>query len=368
MSNLTDTVLEINLSALEHNFNYLKSRVTSGTKILAVVKAFSYGSDAITVARKLEKLGADYLGVAYVKEGVSLRKNLLRLPILVMHPQEENFETLIENALEPAIFNLHSLSAFLKTATSIGVTEYPVHLNFNTGLNRLGFKEQDIPQILSLLNQTSVLKVVGVYSHLAASEDLEKTAFTEQQILIFNKISNTLCKKLKSSFIKHLCNTSGLLNFPEAHFDMVRCGIGLFGYGNSIKESKKLLPIACLRSKISHIAHINRGDSIGYNMGHIAQKPLTIATVPLGHADGISRQYGKGVGFMYVNEQKAKIVGNVCMDMLMIDVSGIDCEIGDSVVVFNNKHSAEDLAHAAGTISYELITGITTRVKRVFKS
>ncbi len=367
MPKAQETVLEIDLKALKHNFEYLKSKISGNTKFLAVVKAFAYGNDANEIANYLQNLGVDYFAVAYTSEGIALRKAGITTPILVLHPLSVSFKSLIENCLEPNLYNRKVLTEFLELATAEKQNNYPIHLKFNTGLNRLGFLESDIDDIYSKLKNTYAIKVKSIFSHMAASEDLNEKEFTLHQIDSFKKI----IMEFKSTFgyqpILHMCNTSGILNYPEAHFDMVRSGIGLYGFGNSEKEDKNFKPIASLKSVISQIHDIKKGESVGYNRAFKSDASLKTATLPIGHADGISRIYGNGKGYVVINGKKAALIGNVCMDMIMVNVTGIDCSEGDEVIIFDANHTANDLAHNANTISYELITAISQRVKRVIK-
>ena len=362
---VNETVLEIDLSALKKNYHFLRSITPPKSLFLAVVKAFAYGSDAVVVAKLLEKLGADYFAVAYIDEGVALRKGGVVAPILVLHPQPINFKKAIEFNLEPSLYSDRTLKAFVAVAAKMKQKNFPVHIKFNTGLNRLGFLNDASKRIASNLFKEKTVKVKSVFSHLAASEDKNERAFTLRQIDQFSEI----CKKFESGYgslpIRHLCNTSGVINYPEAAFDMVRCGIGLYGYDNRFGKFKDLLPVLSLKTVISQIHKLKKGDSVGYNRAYIADTNKTIATLPLGHADGIGRQYGNGVGCVSVQNQKAPIVGNVCMDMIMIDVSDIDCQEGDPVVVFDAVTTAEHFAESGKTISYELLTALSRRIKRL---
>ncbi len=367
MSKAEETVLEIDLKALKHNFEFLKSKINKPTKFLAVVKAFAYGNDADQIANYLQELGVDYFAVAYTSEGIALRNAGIKTPILVLHPLPVSFRLLIENCLEPNLYNSRVLNQFIKIANDEKQKDYPVHLKFNTGLNRLGFLESDIDYIFSELSNESSIRVKSIFSHMAASEDLNEKEFTQNQISSFKNIIS----KFESTFgyhpILHMCNTSGILNYPEAHFDMVRSGIGLYGFGNSDKEDKNFRPIASLKSVISQIHEIKKGESVGYNRAFKSETSIKTATIPIGHADGISRIYGNGKGYVIINGKKAPLIGNVCMDMIMVNVTGINCEEGDEVIVFDANFTANDLAHSANTISYELITAISQRVKRIIK-
>jgi len=364
MPKVTETTLEIDLRALKHNYKFLKSKLQDNTLFLAVVKAFAYGSDAVVIANCLQNLNVDYFAVAYINEGIALRKAGITTPILVLHPQVSNLSLAIEHCLEPSLYTLKILQEFDRVAHQLNQKNYPVHIKFNTGLNRLGFNKNNLDKIISMLKASSMIKVRSVFSHLAVSEDLKELVFTNNQIASFKIIAETFTKKIGYKPIIHLCNTSGVLNYREAHFDMVRCGIGLYGFGNSKQKHHHLTPIASLRSIISQIHDINEGNSVGYNRAYVAKKNMKIATVPIGHADGLGRQYGNNVGFVYINQKKAFIVGNVCMDMIMVDITNITCEEGDQVVIFNEDQSAESLALSSGTISYELISSISQRIPR----
>ncbi|GAA4273369.1 alanine racemase [Aquimarina gracilis] len=364
MSSTKETVLEINLAHLTHNFNYLKSKIADHVKMLAVVKASGYGSDAAIIAKHLEKIGADYFAVAYASEGVILREAGVKIPILVLHPQPVNFPKLIEYKLEPSLYSSRTLREFIKIASLLGEQNYPIHIKFNTGLNRIGFWENDVDYIINQLNATNTVKIVSLLSHLAASEDPNEKEFTIHQINSFKKTSKELIQKLGYTPIMHQSNTSGILNYREAHFDMVRTGIGLYGYGNDAKFDKELKPVASLKSIISQIHRLEPGESVGYNRAFKATDFIKTATVPIGHADGISRQYGNKKGFVIINNQRAYILGNVCMDMIMVDITNIDCKEGDEVIIFDANSNAAKIAEFSGTISYELLTAVSPRVKR----
>lgn len=356
--------MEIDLGALSHNYGLLRSRLNPGTRFMAVVKAFAYGSEAGEIARHLESKGVDYFAVAYTKEGVALRKAGVRSPIMVLHPQSVNHQQIIDHCLEPALYSQVSLSNFTDKATALGQAAYPIHLKFNTGLNRLGFHPDDAAHLGASLGKASSVKVKSVFSHLAATEDPGEEDFTRYQIGHFDTLFKALQENLGYRPWRHILNTSGILNYPEAQYEMVRSGIGLYGYGNDPEVDRELRPVAQLKTVISQLHRVKEGQSVGYNRVFKADKATTTATLPLGHADGINRIYGKGKGFVYVHGQKAPIIGNVCMDMIMVDVTGIPCEEGDEVLVFGADAPAEELAAAGGTISYELITGISRRVKR----
>ncbi|MBM1105072.1 alanine racemase [Aurantibacter crassamenti] len=365
MPDTSETILEIDLRALKHNFNFLKSKLKATTKFLAVVKAYAYGSDAIHIAKKLETLKVDYFAVAYANEGVQLREAGIKTPILVLHPQPAYFDVIIDYNLEPSLYSARILELFLKVVSEKNKQNYPVHIKFNTGLNRLGFDQKDIAFIAETLEEKSELKIISILSHLAASEDKNEEAFTLSQINLFDEIATEFDKKLNIKPLKHILNTSGIINYPHAQYDMARSGIGLYGYGNDQEVDNKLQQVVTLKTTISQIHKISPNESVGYNRKFVSESEQIIATLPLGHADGIGRQYGNGKTYVSVNGKKALIIGNVCMDMIMIDVTDITCNEGDEVVLFGKFESAEEFAKTANTISYELLTGISQRVKRI---
>lgn len=365
MPKATETLLEIDLNALDNNYKYLTSKLKPETKVLAVVKAFAYGSDSVVIAKELVELGVDYFAVAYANEGETLRNANIETPILVLHPLPVNFEIILNRCLEPSIYSRKMLEDFIAFAEEKNQTNYPIHLKFNTGLNRLGFDESDVPYIVKSLSKTESVKVKSAFSHLAASEDLKLKDFTLGQIESFRKISEELISKIGYKPLLHCANTSGIINYPEAHFDMVRTGIGLYGFGNDKEENKYLKPVGTLKTVISQIHTIEKNESVGYNRGYIAEKTTRSATLPIGHADGIPRSYGRGKGWVTIHGKKAHILGNVCMDMIMVDVTNIACEEGDEAIIFGPSATADELAAAINSISYELITAVSQRVKRI---
>jgi len=361
------SVLEINLDSLEFNLNYFKSKLKNTTKTLAVVKAFGYGSSSVEISKFLTDK-VSYFAVAYVDEGIALRKAGIINPILVLHPVISNFDKLIEYQLEPNIYSFKLLNSFLKNTEKFSLKNYPIHIKFNTGLNRLGFNNADISEIIASLKSQNSVKVTSIFSHIAASEDLKERDFTLKQISNFKSIASEISENLGYSPIKHMLNTSGIINYAmEAQFDMVRLGIGLYGFGNDEEETSKLKNVLTLKSIISQIYTINKGDSVGYNRAYKADKTMKSATIPIGHADGISRQLGNKKGYVYIHNKKAPIIGNVCMDMIMVDVSGINCEEGDEVIIYKNQQHIIELAKKINTISYELLTAISQRIKRIVK-
>lgn len=364
MENNHVSVLNINLEALDFNLNHFKSKLHTTTKVCVVVKAFGYGSSAIKIAKHLAQK-VDYFAVAYLDEGITLRKAGIENPILVLHPQKQNLEKLIDYCLEPNIYSNALLNSFIEIAKTKKLTKYPIHLKFNTGLNRLGFTQNDISTLTSTINNQKQIEVASLFSHIAASEDLNERDFTLQQINLFKNISSELISKLNNTPFQHILNTSGIINYTnEAQFNMVRLGIGLYGFGNDEEETTKLKNALTLTSVISQIHSISKGETIGYNRAFKASETIKTATIPIGHADGISRQMGNGIGYIYINNQIAPIIGNVCMDMIMVNITNIKCNEGDEVTIYKNQLHIEDLAKKTNTIPYELLTAISQRINR----
>ncbi len=361
------TVLEINQDALLHNLNYFKQKINPTTKVLAVVKAFGYGSESLAIAKILQDK-VDYFAVAYVNEGVVLREAGIKTPILVLHPQIQNLKEAVKHRLEPNLYNFKIFDAFLELADKEPLMNYPVHIKFNTGLNRLGFWHTDVPALLTQLKQSNNIKVASVFSHLAASDDVNEQEFTIGQINNFAYIVKQIYEHLGYEPMIHILNTSGVVNYSKAQFDMVRLGIGLYGFGNNQEETSKLKNTHTLKSIISQINIVQPGETVGYNRAFTANKETRSATIPIGHADGISRKLGNEAGFVIINNQPAPIIGNVCMDMIMVDVTKIDCKEGDAVILFNHQQHIEFMAHKCGTIPYEILTSVSQRVKRLVES
>jgi len=358
------TVLQIDGKALEHNLNYFRQKLQPETKILAVVKAFGYGSDGIQVATFLQDK-VDYFAVAYTHEGEALREAGVETPILVLHPQIQNFHQLVQNKLEPSIYNFKTLTAFLDHADESLLMNYPIHLKFNTGLNRLGLWHNDIPLILTKIQESKHIKIQSLFSHLAASEDHDEREFTITQLNNFVEIVKQIYEHLDYKPMLHMLNTSGVINYPQAQFDMVRIGIGMYGFGNDPDETAQLKNTHILKSIISQIHMIEPGETVGYNRAFVSKGFCKTATIPVGHADGISRRLGHEKGYVTIAGKKAPIIGNVCMDMIMVDITQIDCKEGDKVIVFGNQQDILHIAEEAETISYEVLTAISQRIKRI---
>ena len=362
------TVLEINLDALAHNYRSFQQMLEPRTKIMVMVKAFAYGSGGAEIAGLLQYHKADYLGVAYADEGVELRKAGISLPVMVLNPEETAFEALTDYQLEPVVFSLEQLGAFDQYIRGTGLKNYPIHIEVETGMNRLGFDPADLKKLSRLLKQNDRLRVVSVFSHLAASEDPAEDAFTQHQFNVLVKASQALEKAIGYPFLKHIANSGAVGRLPALQMDMVRLGIGLYGIAAG-KMGKKLKPALALKSTIAQIKFLKKGDTVSYNRRGVIRKNTKLATVRIGYADGFSRRLGNGVGYMLVGGQKAPVIGTVCMDMVMIDVSAIpQVKEGDEVLIFGPNLPIEKLAQRIGTIPYEIMTSISQRVKRVYWS
>lgn len=361
------TVLEINLNALTHNLNEYRKILQPGTRIMTMVKAFSYGSGGAEIAGKLQYNKVDYLAVAYTDEAVELRKSGITLPLMVMNPEENSFSSIIEYALEPDIFSLTMLRKFDAFVKQQGLQHYPVHLEIETGMNRLGIAEQETDELIRFLNSTSQIKVQSIFTHLAAGEEEEQDTFTDKQYDLFLKIYSKIENELGHSVLRHISNSAAIIRHPDKQLDMVRLGIGLYGIDSSGTNKLDLQPVATLRSTIAQIKKIKAGESVSYNRKAIVEKDTTIATVRIGYADGFSRKFGNGVGKMWVKGAFAPVIGTVCMDMTMIDISDIPGVLeGDDVIIIGKELPVQQLAAWAQTIPYEIMTGISQRVKRVY--
>lgn len=361
-----ETVLEINLNAISYNLNFFKSKLKPDVKIMVMVKAFGYGNGGLEIANLLEHHKVDYLGVAFADEGISLKNGGIHLPIMVLNPENTSFAAIIQHQLEPEIYCLKGLHAFLKIAKQKNLKSFPIHIKLDTGMHRLGFEEEALDELIATLKGNETVKVQSILSHLATSDDLVHREFTISQINIFEKLSTKIVAALNINPIRHILNTSGISNYPDAQYNMVRLGIGLYGVSNDPSEQKFLENVGTLKSVISQIRTIGAGESVGYGRRFMADKLTRVATIPIGYADGISRGWGNGVGFVNIKDKKAKILGSICMDMLMVDVTEIDCTEGDSVIIFGEKPTVSYIAKKLNTIPYEILTSISQRVKRVF--
>lgn len=358
-----ETVFEINLNALTNNFNVYRKLVEPKTKIMAMVKAFSYGTGSYEIAKTLAFNQVDYFAVAYADEGVVLRKAGIKTPIMVMNPEKSSFDLILKYNLEPAIYNLSILNDLIK---AINGQEIGIHIELDSGMKRLGFDEPQLKDLLSVLAHNNHIQIKSILSHLAASEAHEHDAFTQNQITKFDAFSQKITCEFSYKILRHILNSSGIVRFKNAQFDMVRLGIGLYGIDPALEVQKQLQAIGSLKTVISQIRNISVEESIGYGRRGTVNKPSRIAIVAIGYADGLDRKLSNGNGYMLVNGKQAPIIGSICMDMTMIDVTEINCQEGDEVIVFGGELSIEILAEKLGTIPYEILTSISQRVKRVY--
>jgi len=360
------TFVEINLSAIKHNVQIFKSQLNPTTKMLAMVKAQSYGAGLEKIGLYLEKQGIDYLGVAYPDEGVELRKAGVKVPILVMNPVDEGFEDCIKYQLEPSVFSFEQLDELLHELIFQGVQNFPIHLKLDTGMRRLGFDFKELPRLMEVIQAQPEISIKGVYSHLADSDNRRDKRFTDLQIRRFIEACNYISSNYVGKFITHLLNSEGIANFPEAQFNMVRIGIGMYGVSSNPALVKKLRPVISWKSTVSQVKQIQRGESVGYSRSFVADKNMEIAIVPVGYADGFRRSLSNGVGSVVINGQICNVVGRVCMDMIMVDVTKKFVKTGDRVELIGDKITLSQFAEKMQTISYEVLTSISKRVHRTY--
>ncbi len=361
-----ETQLEINLSALAFNLTCYRNLLQPGTRLMVMLKAFGYGSTDAELGRWLQHQGVDYLTVAYTDEGVALRQGGVQLPIMVLNPEPASFETLVTNRLEPELFSVEMVKAFVKFAGENALTGYPVHLKVDTGMHRLGFLPGQVNELSALVQDAPSIKIASVFTHLAASENPEHDAFTRQQAALFEGFCKKLSDKVPYPFLRHAANTAGILRHPALHYDMVRLGIGFFGVTQAGKSTLHLQPATRLITTVAQVKEVKKGETVGYGRHAVLERDSRIATVRIGYADGYRRQLGNGVGSMWIHHYRAPVVGNVCMDMTMLDVTDIPGVLpGQKVEVFGLHTSVGFLAELCQTIPYELMTGISQRVKRV---
>lgn len=362
-----ETVLEISLEALVQNLNYFRSKISPQTGVMAMVKAFSYGMGSLELAHLLEYNKVSYLAVAYTDEGVELRKSGVQLPIMVMNPEVSSYDTLIRYRLEPEIFSLRTIKAFINVCkTRMPNEPHPIHLKIDSGMHRLGFTTADTDELIAVLKESPEVKVASVFSHLAAADNPAHDDFTRTQVSRFNLCTQRLQKALGAPLKRHILNTAGVLRFPEYQFEMVRLGIGLYGYSDAPEIAQHLVPSSRLKTVISQIKQVPAEETVGYQRAGRLTKASRIATIPIGYADGFSRRLGNGNGEVAINGYRARTVGNICMDMCMVDVSEIPCIEGDEVEVFGQHIPLDELARKMDTIPYEVISGISRRVKRIY--
>lgn len=360
------TILEINLDAITNNLNYFRDKIGQQIKMMVMVKAFAYGSGSTEVANLLQFHGVDYLAVAYTDEGVALRQNGVYLPIMVMNPSPNDFEQLVAYSLEPEIYSLRILQEFSDYIDSRNLSS-KIHLKIDTGMHRLGFEKEALPALLLCLKSNPNLWVSTIFSHLAAADEEAYDDFTQKQVSTFTEMVNEISEALGYIPSRHLANSAGIARFPEARLDMVRLGIGLYGVAAKAEDQVNLQTVGTLKTVISQIKHIKADETVGYGRKGKLKRDTKIATIAIGYADGFDRRYSRGVGEVLINGHKCKVIGNVCMDMTMIDITDVPyVQEGDEVVIFNKELTIRELAHKIGTIPYEVLTSVSERVKRVF--
>lgn len=362
-----DTVLEVNLNAILHNINFHKSLLKPGTKMMAMVKANAYGLGSYEISEFLQHHHIDYLGVAFADEGVELRKKGITVPIVVMNPEQHSYETVIAYNLEPEIYSFRVLELFYEALQKSGTDQkYPIHIKLETGMHRLGFKDFELHQLIQALADKN-LKVQSIFSHLSSSDVPAEKEFTLHQLETFEKNSSYLIKNLAYTPIRHILNSSGITNYTQYQYDMVRIGIGMLGESPNSEIQKQLRSVVSFKTVISQISTVEDGESVGYSRKFRTDHTTRIATIPVGYADGIPRLIGNQVGHVGINKTLAPIVGNICMDMMMINIDHIPhVKEGDTVTVFNAKPTLKDFAGYCKTITYEILTSISPRVKRIY--
>ncbi|MDR1524280.1 MAG: bifunctional UDP-N-acetylmuramoyl-tripeptide:D-alanyl-D-alanine ligase/alanine racemase [Tannerella sp.] len=360
-----ETILEVNLDAIIHNFNYFRSRLHPKTKLVCMVKAFGYGVGSFELAKTLQERRCDYLAVAVADEGEDLRKEGISVPIMVMNPEIGSFHLLFDYMLEPEVYSFRMLDALIKEAMRRGFTSFPIHIKIDTGMHRLGFEPEDMPAICRRLKAQNGLVVRSVFSHLAGSDAPGFDDFTEKQVELYSRAASALEEGLGYTVLKHILNSAGIERFPAYQKDMVRLGISLYGVSAS-GTAGDLQCVCSLKTVILQIRHVPRGDSIGYGRKTVVERDSRIAVIPIGYADGLDRHLSNGNGETLVHGKRCPIVGNICMDACMIDVTDVDANEGDTVILFNAELTVDELAAKIGTIPYEILTSISPRVKRVY--
>ena len=358
------TILEVNLNALVDNLNAYRKRLKADTKMVCMVKASAYGAGSLEVAKTLEEHRVDYLAVAVADEGADLRKAGINSSIMIMNPEVTAFKTLFDYSLEPEVYSFRLLEELIRAAEREGVSNFPIHIKINTGMNRLGFEPNEIPQLIERLQHQSAVIPRSVFSHMVGSDTDRFDGFTRRQIDTFVKASEQLQAAFHHKIIRHICNTAGIERYPGAQFDMVRLGLGLYGVDPYTNEM--LQNVTTLRTTILQIHNIPAGETVGYSRKGVLQRNSRIAAIPIGYADGLNRHLGNGKGYCIVNGGKAPYVGNICMDVCMIDVTDIDCKEGDKVIIFGKELPVTQIADWLDTIPYEILTSVSNRVKRVY--
>jgi alanine racemase len=361
-----ETVLEVNLNALVDNLNYFRSKLHRETKIMSMVKAFAYGSGSVEIAKTLQHHRVDYLAVAVADEGAELRRAGIRIPIVVMNPEKSAFDVLFENNLEPEIYSFNLLKSFMEAAGKLALTDYPIHIKIDTGMHRLGFDATEVDGLIELLKSKNQVKVRSVFSHLAGADDPRFDDFTRKQVNVLNVCADKFRKAFPHHILKHILNSAGTERFPEFQFDMVRLGIG--HYGVSALPEVILKQVCALKTIVLQLKLVKAGETVGYNRNGVVTEDKLVAMLPIGYADGYNRKLGNGLGEVFVNGKRARVFGNVSMDLIAIDVTGMDIQEGDAVEIFGDHITIAEMSAKLNTIPYEILTGVSRRVKRVYFS
>ena len=364
-----ETVLEVNLDALVHNFNFYRSRLKPDTKIVCMLKAFGYGAGSYELAKTLQQQGASYIAVAAHDEGVALREAGITMPIMVLNPKVVNYKALFDNRLEPEVFSFDMCREIIREAQKFDVKDYPIHIKIDTGMHRLGFVYDELPKLVELLKSQDNVCPASIFSHLCTADDLHDDSYAHFQLEYFDRCCNTFVPAFNHKIIRHILNTDGILRFPDHQYEMVRLGIGLYGIPTlGAGYDDKLRPVSSLHSVIIQIREWEAGTTIGYGRHGVLTRPSRIATIPIGYADGFNRHLGCGHGEVWINGKRVPTVGNICMDLFMADVTDVECAVGDKVEIFGEHISAQDVADRLQTIPYEVLTSVSSRVKRIYYS
>lgn len=362
-----ETVLEVNLDSIVSNYNYFRSKLPSSTGIICMVKASGYGAGSYEIAKTLQDCGAAYLAVAVIDEGIELRSRGITMPVMVMNPKTANYKSMFAYRLEPEIYTFPMLRDVISEARKNGIKSYPIHIKLDTGMHRMGFVEDELPELMDILVATDSVKAKTVFSHLATADCPDMDDYTELQLSRFRTYTDYMLERSSYPIRRHILNSPGILRYPQYHYDFARLGIGLYGANTLPPEMEKpLAVVSTLRTVIIAIREYEAGETIGYGRKGVLSRKSKIATLPIGYADGMNRHFGRGNISVLVNGKPAPTIGNICMDICMIDVTGIECKVGDSVEIFGSNMPLQRLADALDTIPYEILTSVSPRVKRLY--
>lgn len=357
----------MNLDSIVANYNYFRSRLAAGTGIVCMVKASGYGAGSYEIAKTLQDCGAAYLAVAVLDEGIELRQKGITMPIMVMNPKVVNYKSMFAHNLEPEIYSFDMLRDVMREARKNGIKDYPVHIKLDTGMHRMGFVKEDLPELMDTLEASREVSAKSVFSHLATADCLDMDDYTGLQLTRFRQYTDYMLSRYSRPILRHVLNSAGILRFPDHHYDMARLGIGLYGANTLPTDIEEpLAVVSTLRTMIIAIREWDKGETIGYGRRGELTRKSRVATIPIGYADGMNRHFGRGAVSVTVNGKEAPTIGNICMDSCMIDVTGIDCKVGDTVEIFGRNAPVQRLADVLDTIPYEVLTSVSPRVKRVY--